>query len=593
MPTRWIIGLSCCALVAALAAALRLPAGPGDSGPPPPYFTRQSSFTIPFIPPTPGPGEQQIAAVRLSVSTDQGGTWSQADQVEPRKASFTFKPPHDGEYWFAFSAIDRQGHAKPEKPTGPALRVIVDTLPPRLEVKAGRRPNGEIAANWLAVDPILKADTLTLEYQLAGDAAWRAVEFQPPRDDPARSTAVGDVAWRPTGGGATMVRATIRDRAGNVATAQTTVDESQSPTEGPALEAPTRGAPMSPPPASPYNARPAEQRHDLTARQEPPRDTRSSTPAPVAPNTAMTGDAGSAAWPADRLGNSPLGDASSPASPFDRSQNHAPISPVGNSMFGQSAPPSTPGPVESRISPPVADQFVPPSAPVDYLRGMPPGEHPYMVNSRNFALEYEVQSVGASGIAKVEIWGTRDGGQTWQSFGIKPREQGPVKVSVPEEGLYGFRITVQDGNGLSSKPPKSGDFPELWVGVDITKPVAKLTAIDLGSDDHAGELLIRWEASDAMLAARPVTLLFSERPDGPWSAIAAGLENTGAYNWRFDNRVPDSIYLRLDVHDEAGNVGQFQTAQPVSLAPNRPEGHLRNLRPMDESTSRSSRLFWR
>jgi hypothetical protein len=307
----------------------------------------------------------------------------------------------------------------------------------------------------------------------------------------------------------------------------------------------------------------------------------------------MTPGAGSAAWPTDRLGNSPLGDASSPASPFDRSRSHAPISPVGNSMFGQSAPPSTPGPVESRISPPVADQFVPPSAPVDYLRGMPPGEHPYMVNSRNFALEYEVQSIGPSGIAKVEIWGTRDGGQTWQSFGIKPREQGPVKVSVPEEGLYGFRITVQDGNGLSSKPPKSGDLPELWVGVDITKPVAKLTEIDLGSGDHAGELLIRWEASDAMLAARPVTLLFSERPDGPWSAIAAGLENTGFYSWRFDNRVPDSIYLRLDVHDEAGNIGQFQTAQPISLAPNRPEGHLRSVRPMDDATSRSSRIFWR
>jgi hypothetical protein len=136
-------------------------------------------------------------------------------------------------------------------------------------------------------------------------------------------------------------------------------------------------------------------------------------------------------------------------------------------------------------------------------------------------------------------------------------------------------------------------LPELCVGVDLTKPFAKLTGIELGTGDHAGELLIRWEASDAMLAARPVTLLFSERPEGPWSTIAAGLDNTGGYAWRFDNRVPDRIFVRLDVRDEAGNVGQFQIAEPISLAGNRPEGHLRSVRPSDDAASRPTRQFWR
>jgi hypothetical protein len=596
MPSRSIIWPCCCALAAVFTAVLRNWAGVNDTGLPAPFFTRQPSFTIPFIPPTPGPGEQETAAVQLSVSTDRGATWTPADRVEPRKASFTFKPPHDGEYWFAFSAVDRQGHVKPDRPTAPALRVIADTLPPRLELKAVRRPSGEIAVDWLAVDPILKADTLTLEYQLAGESSWRAVEFQPPRDDPSRSTSVGDFAWQAAERGRTTVRATIRDRAGNVATAQASVEENSSTPEGPALEAPARSATPSVPPASPYNARPSEQRRDLTTRLDAPRDESNNRLAPPAhdPFAAASGQ-GSAAWPADRLSDHPLADsrAPSPAPPFDRGPSRVPASPVGNSNFSQPATPVTPGPVESRPNPPVADRVVAPAPPVDYARGMPPGEHPYMVNSRNFALEYEVESVGPSGVAKVEIWGTRDGGHSWQSFGIKPNEHGPVKVSVPEEGLYGFRITIEDGNGVSSKPPKSGDLPELWVGVDVTKPVAKFTAIDLGSGDHAGELLIRWEASDAMLAARPISLLFSERPEGPWSAIAAGLENIGFYSWRFDNRVPDNIYLRIDVRDEAGNIGQFQTAQPISLGSNRPQGHLRSVRPTDDATSRSSRLFWR
>jgi hypothetical protein len=209
-----------------------------------------------------------------------------------------------------------------------------------------------------------------------------------------------------------------------------------------------------------------------------------------------------------------------------------------------------------------------------------------MVNSRKFALEYEVQSVGAAGVSKVEIWGTRDGGHSWASYGLEPSRQGPVRVNVEGEGLYGFRITVQDAKGLGGQPPKSGDLPELWVGVDLTKPLAKLTALDLGAGERAGELAIRWEAGDAMLATRPVSLLFAERPDGPWTTIAAGLDNTGLYNWRFDNRVPDRIFIRLEVRDEAGNVGEFQTGEPISLASNRPVGHLRTVRPMEDESAR-------
>ncbi len=590
-----IAGLSCCALFAMLVvAAPRLRAAAAESGLPTPYFTRQPSFIIPFIPPTAAAGEQEVVEVRLLVSTDYGATWTPIDRVEPRKASFTYRPPHDGEYWFAFQAADRQGRIRPEKPTSPAVRVVVDTLPPRLELKAARTGVGEIEAHWLAVDPLLKADTLTIEYQVAGDAAWRSVEFEPPRDDPGRSTAVGDVTWRPTAPGATTVRATIRDRAGNVAVAQAIVGEGQPASEGPSLEPPARLAPTSAPlPASPSHARPTEERHDRTTRQEPTRRSTDSPPAQSPPETAIANAPGSAAWPTDHVSDRPLGDGPSPALPTDRAVNRGPFMAAGNATFAQSPAPVSGGPTESRVNSAVTERVGPLAAQPDFVRGLPAGERPYMVNSRNFALEYEVESVGPSGVAKVEIWGTRDGGRTWQSFGIKPREQGPVKVSVPDEGLYGFRITVQDGTGLSSKPPANGDLPELWVGVDLTKPFAKLTGIELGTGDHAGELLIRWEASDAMLAARPVTLLFSERPEGSWSTIAAGLDNTGAYAWRFDNRVPDRIFVRLDVRDEAGNVGQFQTAEPISLAPNRPEGHLRSVRPSDDAASRPTRQFWR
>src|SRR5436309_13038636 len=109
MRKRLIAVLSCCALVA-MAAVLRLPAGAGDAGIPAPFFTRLASFTIPFIPPSTATGEQEVVEVRLFVSSDYGATWSLADHVEPRKAGFAFRPPHDGEYWFSIRGVDRQGH---------------------------------------------------------------------------------------------------------------------------------------------------------------------------------------------------------------------------------------------------------------------------------------------------------------------------------------------------------------------------------------------------------------------------------------------------------------------------------------------------
>ncbi len=76
---------------------------------------------------------------------------------------------------------------------------------------------------------------------------------------------------------------------------------------------------------------------------------------------------------------------------------------------------------------------------------LPPGERPLMVNSRSFDLEYDVEGVGPSGIARVELWGTRDGGRSWSSYGIDNDNRSPIRANVDGEGLYGFRIVVQGG----------------------------------------------------------------------------------------------------------------------------------------------------
>jgi len=252
------------------------------------------------------------------------------------------------------------------------------------------------------------------------------------------------------------------------------------------------------------------------------------------------------------------------------------------------------GSVAININPAVGKRYVAADeqgASLPSIPGLPAGERPRMVNSRLFELEYDVDSVGPSGIGRVELWGTRDGGQTWRSYTLDANRRGPLLVNVEEEGIYGFRVVVSNGAGLGAKPPKSGDLPDLWIGVDLTKPTARIVSAQQGVDDEAGRLIISWQADDKWLAARPVSLSFSETPAGPWLPIASGLENTGRYAWPLDNRTPQKIYLRLEVRDEAGNLGVHETTEPATIDQSRPSVRIRDVRPVEQTGSRSVRRW--
>jgi hypothetical protein len=209
-------------------------------------------------------------------------------------------------------------------------------------------------------------------------------------------------------------------------------------------------------------------------------------------------------------------------------------------------------------------------------RSLPTGERPRMVASRTFDLEYEVDSVGTSGISKVELWGTTDGGHTWTQYGVDADNRSPMTVQVDGEGTYGFRITVQSGSGLGGQPPVAGDSPEIWVGIDLTKPTCSI--LDAQVSEDSSELTIRWEAADDALEPRPISISYAPAADGPWTPIAAGVENAGSYRWRIEKRVPDRVYLRLEARDEAGNVGVYETAEAIALDRHRPEAHIRGVR---------------
>jgi hypothetical protein len=491
-------------------------------------YTRQNAFTIPFRIEAPQSPGQQPVEVQLHVSTNQATTWELASRVKPEKGAFVFRAPHDGEYWYSIRTVDKQGVARPEGPLEPQLKVTVDTVAPRLDLSAFRGDAGEIVARWQAVDPHLKPDTFKLEYQTNSTGPWERVAVaQPP--EAMRHTLSGEATWWPKGGiDAVQVRAEVTDLSGNPAVSQATVKLGTA-----AVNAETaRGG-------------------DATRAE------RSATDATH--------------WPADRSTRDPLARSADPESRANDAWNREP------SWRGRGSNNADRGSGRHLPAQNVSQNLRGVRSSLDFSV-LPAGARPRMVNSRSFELEYEVDSVGPSGISKVELWGTRDGGRTWSVFGTDTDHRSPMPIGVDAEGIYGFRVVVQSGSGLGGRPPTEGDLPDIWIGVDLTNPVGRITSADV--DPETSELTIHWEAGDDVPDPRPISLSFSASAQGPWTPIASGLENTGSYRWRLDGRVPDRIYLRLEVRDEAGNVGTYDTAEPVALDRHRPAGRIRGVRPL-------------
>lgn len=497
--------------------------------------TRQTAFTIPFRIEPPQTPEARPVEVQLHVSTDQGATWAVAGSVRPDKGSFVYRAPHDGEYWYSIRTVDAQGVVRPEGPLSPQLQVTVDTVAPRLDLSVTRGAAGEIVARWQAVDPHLKREGFKLEYQSTSTGPWERVAVESP-PSAMRHTLSGEATWWPNAAsGPLLVRAEITDLSGNPAVTQAVVKPGEfAPASRAAQRAPGDGW------------RPNEQ----------------------APQSA--GDA--THWPPDRAMPNSL------ASSAGRQTS-------GESASEAIAPSSAPAGFAPDIHARTSAQTVSnarvgrPGSPLDFSL-LPAAVRPRMVNSASFELEYEIESVGPSGVGRVELWGTRDGGRTWSDYAVDTDHTSPMSVTVGGEGIYGFRILVQSGSGFGGRPPAEGDLPDIWIGVDLTRPTCRITGTEVSPD--ASELLVRWEATDDVLDPRGVTLLFSESRNGPWTPIASGLENTGSYAWRLDGRVPERIVLRLEVRDEAGNAGVFDTADTVALDRHRPAGRIRGVRPISQ-----------
>lgn len=187
-----------------------------------------------------------------------------------------------------------------------------------------------------------------------------------------------------------------------------------------------------------------------------------------------------------------------------------------------------------------------------------------MVNSSRILLNYKVKDVGPSGLSTVDLWYTANG-KDWKKD-EKPIRKGPPYVFESEgEGTYGFTLIARSGLGRGKQPPKQGDAPQVWVTVDTTKPNVMLNDVKQGLGSRAREITIEWTATDKHLAARPMTISYAQKPQGPWKTIATKLPNTGSHQWNIPKDLPPRFWLRIESVDQVGNIGVTQTQNAITI----------------------------
>jgi hypothetical protein len=497
-----------------------------------------------------------LKELELHVSTDQGRTWTLAGRAKPDQKAFNFHAHNDGLYWFIVCAVDRAGNRDPADiaTAPPALKVLIDTVTPVLKVVAAERAGDEVQVAWETLDPQADPASLQLEYRAADQgvsAPWQRVPVNPLLN--------GQTRFRPLTTAAITLRLQINDSTGTPATVLRDLPGAPAPAANPA---PVMTAPVPQPPS-------AIQQANSVALP---------APAPAAPLNQLPNSVGNPSAPA------PAADvpAPAPAPPAPVSPPPAPapaetppsLTPLAAQRPGTDAPPH----------PPVSGGPVPElngSAAPQSRNALPEVRH---VRDRQVAIDFEVEQKGPSGVKKIEVYITWDDGQTWMKWYEPNDTNPPLQLPLPDrEGLFGFRLVLISGADQSLGPPKPGDPPDVRLVVDRTKPKVELYPPTI-APGQPNALILHYRAADLYLEANSVTLEWSQQPNGPWqpistaasrpSSLGAGLREC---TWMLPPEPPERVYLRLTAQDQAGNLGEFITLQPVTVDLHKPTVRIKQV----------------
>lgn len=186
-------------------------------------------------------------------------------------------------------------------------------------------------------------------------------------------------------------------------------------------------------------------------------------------------------------------------------------------------------------------------------------DEPLVTNVGRFEIPFDVDAEPGEAVAGYAVlFGSQDGGTSWEQLQTVPATQQGFEFSAPRDGHYAFAVRRMDAQG-NLQEAINGARPELEIVVDTTAPELKLDLYEVSP----GQVLLKWQSADSNLNPATLKLEFSEGGDGRWKSVRVTPAATGQFNLQI---TPGSVVaVRGVVSDHAGNAGQ-KTSQLVLKA---------------------------
>lgn len=184
-------------------------------------------------------------------------------------------------------------------------------------------------------------------------------------------------------------------------------------------------------------------------------------------------------------------------------------------------------------------------------------EESVVTNVGRFEIPFEVEGEdGKEAEGFAVLFGSQDGGRTWEQLQSVPASRGAFVFTAPRDGRYSFAIRMTDAQG-NLEMAIEGSQPEMEVVVDTVAPKLQLEIIEV----TPGQALINWSSSDSSIVGDSFALECTEGLSGNRKPIQ--FTPSGSGQVRVAVASGSMISVRASIMDQAGNRGEA-SAQYVS-----------------------------
>lgn len=187
------------------------------------------------------------------------------------------------------------------------------------------------------------------------------------------------------------------------------------------------------------------------------------------------------------------------------------------------------------------------------MGAMPPDVVP--MNSRNFQIPIHIAEGQRSKIKELILFASSDQGVTWNETQVAPPDKDAFVFYAPADGVYWFNICVVDAQGRREPPDIYKSPPRQKVLIDTLQPNVRIVSAERQGD----EIAVAWEIQEEHpdLATLKLEHRASDAASSLWTPVSISPAMSG--QTRFRVTTLGSVLIRVQLADEAGNIGDAQT----------------------------------